>query len=195
MMKTFIMLIVGMVLILFSVNSLFTAINDSRFKFNVDFGCAGIEMNSPKNIKPTTRIEYCIGYISYNTISGSSVYASGETDKDNITVGELEFKRVDQTLFINNQKVESGETYETFEWSQSKNPWLIETTRFAIRNAGISSKSSVSPGKIYIDGTVHGGWSFSPLGLIILILGIGLFKYGYGNGGSKQRVNRIVKPG
>lgn len=189
------MLSVGMGLILFSVNSLFSVIGSSRSKFHEDFGCAGIEMNSPKNIKPTTRIEYCIDYISHNTISGSSVYASGETDKDNITVQELEFKRIDQTLFINNQKIEPGEAYETFKWSQSKNPWLIRTTRFVIRNAGISSKSPVSPGKIYVDGTVRGDWSFSPLGLIILILGIGLFKYEYVNGGRKQQVNRIVKPG
>lgn len=172
-----ILLAAGTVLIFFSISSLSTAINESRYKFHVDFGCGGIDMNSPpkKNIWPPPRIEYCIDYSAYDTASGSSVYASGETDRDTITVKELEFKRVGQTLFVNNQKVEFREEYETFEQWQSRNPWLKETKHIVIRNAGISS---APPGTIRVEGMVKGGRSFSPPGLLILILGIGLFLLG-----------------
>lgn len=194
-MKSYLALTVGLILIIYSIGSLFTAIRSSAATFHVDFGCAGIEMNPPEIIKQNTRIAYCIDYISYYMISGSSVYASGETDQFEITVMGLEFKRVNQTLFVNKQRVEPGGSFETIERSQSTNPWLIETERLVIENAGISSSSATSPGKINVKGTMYADRSFSPLGLMLLLLGFEAFVYGYGDGGREQRVSGIVKPG
>jgi hypothetical protein len=171
---------VSVLLIILSLLTLAIAVFQIVPTFLVDFPCMGPdEWGYPQDITQDTRIGYCISLYPLKAISGGGIYASGSSDQDEITVGELVFRREDEILYVYGQTLQPGEMYKTTLWRLSANPWLIFTTRFEIRNDGIMpTESSASPNMLFVSGDASEGWLPSPLGLIMLVGGIWLFARG-----------------
>jgi hypothetical protein len=146
----------------------------------VDIPCLGSDDSDyPPGTTQDTRIGYCISYYPLKAISGGRIYASGSTNQDEITVDPLVFRREDETLFVNGHPINSREVYKQTDWRLSANPWLIITTRFEIRNDGITPIDSLaSANMLFVSGKAVEGWLPNPLGLIILGGGIWLFVRG-----------------
>jgi hypothetical protein len=54
-----------------------------------------------------------------------------------------------------------------------RNPWVILTNRFEVRNRGLIAADSIAPAHVlFISGGVHEGWIPSPLGLILILAGM-----------------------
>ena len=63
--------------------------------------------------------------------------------------------------------------YETVRWTATRNPWIILTNRFEVRNEGLISFDSIAPPDVlFISGDVQQGWLPSPLGLILIFVGM-----------------------
>ena len=113
-------------------------------------------------------------------LSGGGIYAVGSTNQNEITVGELKLRRDGQTLLVNYHSLNTGEIYNATHWTSSINPWILFTRRFAINNSGLLTyaNSSIPTDVLYVSGDVYEGWCINPLGLIILVCGIWLFRQG-----------------
>jgi hypothetical protein len=146
----------------------------------VDIPCLGSDDSDyPPGTTQDTRIGYCISYYPVKAISGGEIYASGSTKQDEVTVDQLVFRREDETLYVNGHPINSGEVYKTTDWRLSANPWLIITTRFEIRNDGITPIDSLaSVNMLFVSGDAVEGWLPNPLGIIVLGGGIWLFVRG-----------------
>src|SRR6266508_3408812 len=137
------------------------------------------DMVRQQEINSDTRIVYCISILPRQAISGGAIYDEGTSNQDEIKVRDLNLKRDEQALLVNNHPVNPQESYETVLWRASISPWLIFTSRFEIKNEGITSIGSSDPSNVlYVSGDVHEGWLPNPLGLIILGVGIWLFRQG-----------------
>jgi len=155
----------------------------------VDFPCFD-DMVRQQEINSDTRIVYCISIWPRQAISGGAIYDEGTSNQDEIKVRDLNLKRDEQALLVNNHPVNPQESYETVLWRASISPWLIFTSRFEIKNEGITSIGSSDPSNVlYVSGDVHEGWLPNPLGLIILGVGIWLFRQGKKE--QKQEPNKI----
>lgn len=132
-----------------------------------------------QEINSNTRIVYCINFWPRDAVSGADVDA-GTTNQNELTVWEINLRRDEQTLFVNNHLLNTGETYKTSRWTPSINPWVLSTRGFAIKNEGLltSIESPTSTDALYVSGDVYEGWRINPLGFIILGSGIWLFWQG-----------------
>lgn len=132
-----------------------------------------------QEINSNTRIVYCINFWPRDAVSGADVDA-GTTNQNELTVWEINLRRDEQTLFVNNHLLNTGETYETVRWTPSINPWLLFTRRVVIKNEGLLTAivSSTSTDALNVSGDVYEGWFINPLGFIILGSGIWLFWQG-----------------
>ncbi|MCS6883624.1 MAG: hypothetical protein NZU74_20040 [Chloroflexaceae bacterium] len=160
----------GIILIVISVVLLVIAIYQVTPTMAVDFPCqAGLV----PDVRPDTRIAYCVSLWPLEAFSGGGVYALGATDQDEITVGMLKLERQEQTLVVNDHPLEVGETYSTVRWTPSLNPWLIFTTRFFVKNEGLKRANlPTSSDTLYVSGDVYEGWLPNPAGFLILGGGI-----------------------
>lgn len=132
-----------------------------------------------QEVSSDTRIVYCISLWPRQVLSGAAMYDEGTTSQDEVKVRDLNFRRDQQILLVNNHPVIPSETYRTVRWRAAINPWLIFTSRFEIKNEGITSIGSKAPAEaLYVSGEVYEGWLPNPLGLIILGSGIWLFMQG-----------------
>jgi hypothetical protein len=132
-----------------------------------------------QEINSSTRIVYCINFWPRDAASGTWV-EDGSTDQNEIAVREIHLRRDEQTLFVNNHSLSTGEIYKTAHWTFTINPWVLYTHGFEIRNEGLltSIESSMSANTLYVSGDIYEDWSINPLGFIILGSGIWLFWQG-----------------
>jgi hypothetical protein len=132
-----------------------------------------------QEINSSTRIVYCINFWPRDAASGALVDA-GSTAQDELAVWEINLRRDEQTLLVNDHLLNTGETYETARWTPTINPWVLFTHGFVIKNEGLftSIESSTSTDALYVSGDVYEDWLINPLGFIILGSGIWLFWQG-----------------
>jgi hypothetical protein len=173
----------GILLILWSLYSLWIAYDQTKVIGWIDFNmpCAvSYDLHSKDTSMPSdVRIDYCIESRQYK-MEGLGYYATGRTRLNEVMAGELKLRRQEQTLFVNDQPLQIGESYDVVRQNPSNNPWLRFTTHFVIVNSGLYSGSSA----LYVTGNVKEDWQVSPLGAIILVSGIGLVMLG--NWGTKR---------
>ena len=168
----------GIILIVISVLTLAVAFCQIVPIGFVDFPCFDKQVLL-RDIDPDTRMVYCISIWPLRAISGGAIYDIGTSNQDEATVGELNLRRDEQTLFVNNRPINAGEVYKTVHWTPSINPWLIFSSHFEIKNEGLTLiGSAASANVLYVSGDVHEGWFPNPLGLIIFVSGIWLFRQG-----------------
>jgi hypothetical protein len=147
-----------------------------------------------QEINSNSRIVYCINFWPRDAASGAWV-DDGSTNQDEIAVREIDLRRDEQTLFVNNHSLNTGETYETVRWTPSINPWLLFTRGFVIKNEGllISKESSTPTDALYVSGDIYEGWLVNPLGLIIF--GSGIWLFWQGKKELKQEILNTAKAG
>ncbi len=137
-------------------------------------------------ILPTTeatRMTYCISFFPRNAVGMGQTLDYGTSDKDQMTwhppllrfwLGQLRIERDGETLVVNGHVLDA-ENYDRFRWFPSINPWLLTTARVSISNKG---KYVGSTDCLYLLGRVEEGWLPSPVGLVLLGIGIWLFRTG-----------------
>ena len=143
----------------------------------MDFPCSGDEDARSTGMNANTRLAYCLSLWPFN-MGGGGIYSVGTSEQDEARIPGLRFRRDGETLYVNNRPVEINGRYETVDWNwtTSKNPWLILTNRFEIRNRGlIAASANGAADVLFVSGDVHQGWIPNPLGLIMLIAGMVLF--------------------
>jgi hypothetical protein len=147
-----------------------------------------------QKIYSNTRIVYCINFWPLGAASGAWVQA-GSTTQDELTVWEVNLRRDEQTLFVNNHLLNIGETYETVRWTPSINPWVVFTHGFAIKNHGLLryKRSSTPTNTLYVSGDVYEGWRINPLGFVIF--GSGIWLFWQGKKELKQEILNTAKTG
>jgi hypothetical protein len=159
----------------------------------VDFPCFDDQVRQ-QEISSDTHIVYCISVWPLQAISGGAIYDEGTSNQDETKVRDLNLRRDEQTLFVNNHPINPNEVYKTVLWTASINPWLIFTNRFEIKNEGITSMGSNAPSNVlYVSGDVYEGWLPNPLGFIILGSGFWLFRQGKKE--RKQESNNTIEAG
>lgn len=176
----------GIILIVISVVLLAIAMYQVTPKMAVDFPCG---TGLPPDMRPNTRIAYCISLWPLEAFSGGGIYAIGATNQDEITVGILKLERQEQTLVVNDHPLEVGETSSTVRWTPSLNPWLIFTTRFFVKNERL--KQANLPGSsdiLYVSGDAYEGWLPNPAGFLILGSGVLFLVHGF-----KERKGKHMK--
>lgn len=168
----------GIILIALSVLAAAIGVCQTMPFWDLGLPCYDANIDS-QEINSNTRIVYCINFWPRDAVSGAWV-EDGSTDQNELAVLEIHLRRDEQTLFVNNHLLNTGETYETAGWTPSINPWVLYTHGFAIKNEGLltSIESSTSTNALYVSGDVYEGWSTNPLGFIILGSGIWLFWQG-----------------
>ena len=142
----------------------------------MDFPCiGGAEDVQGRGLTASTRLAYCFSLWPFN-MRGGGIHALGASEQDEARVSGLRLRRDGETLYVNNRRVDVNGRYETVRWTTPRNPWLILTNRFEIRNKGLIAASPDGPADVlFISGDVHQGWLFNPLGLVMLIAGMVLF--------------------
>lgn len=166
-------LLLGILLVVLSIITLVQAVgNIQPLPVVMDFPCSGEEDVRQQGMNASTRIAYCISFWPFN-MRGGGIFALGTSDQDEARVGGLRFRREGETLYVDNRPLDSGVHYETVRWSVTRNPWLILTNRFEIRNDGwIAASSGAAPDVLFISGDVFQGWMPNPLGLVMLAAGM-----------------------
>ena len=138
----------------------------------MDFPCEADQDVRQEGMDASTRIAYCLSLWPFN-MGGGGIYALGISPQDEAAVTGLHFRRDGQMLYINNHPVDLHVRYETVRWTATRNPWIILTNRFEVRNEGLISFDSIAPPDVlFISGDVHQGWLPSPLGLILIFVGM-----------------------
>lgn len=165
--------LLGVFLIALSVLTLPQAIRQVLpLPVTIDFPCFGDEDARQEGMDSGTRIAYCLSFWPLN-VGGGGIFAVGTSDQDEASVGGLRFRRDGETLYVNDRRVDPGGLYETVRWSTPRNPWLIPTNRFQIRNGGLISADRFAPPEVlFISGDVHAGWLPNPLGLVMILAGL-----------------------
>ena len=154
-----------------------------------------LEFNSPCSTFDSTelavpteaQIAYCVN--NNLTFSGTGFYGNGYSTTDQVTMDIFSFRRENQVLLTNGHRLQPQESYRSFAWRLSTNPWLIITKTSEIRNEGINS--SVSDGVLKVVGDVNEGWFPNPLGLVILMTGVWLYRNGVKD---RNRVQQNLVP-
>lgn len=123
---------------------------------------------------PEAQIAYCVN--NNLTFSGTGFYGNGYSLADEVTMDIFSFRRENQVLLTNGQRLQPQESYRSFAWRLSTNPWLIITKTSEIRNEGVNR--SGSDGVLMVIGDVNEGWFPNPLGLVLLMTGIWLYRNG-----------------
>lgn len=184
----------GVILIVLSVIALAIAICQITPLAFVDFPCLDDIVNH-QEIKPSTRIVYCISLWPLQAISGGGIYDIGVSEQDEVTVKGLKLRRDGQTLYVNNRPLKVGENYGFTRIIPSISPWILFQNRFEIRNDGLLlGQSSPLSTALYVSGDVVEGWLPNPLGLLLLGFGIWLFSKGKKEGKLKLETNNMAKP-
>jgi hypothetical protein len=165
--------LLGILLIAISVITLVQAIRQIRpLPVTMNFPCSGEENVRQEGMSASTRLAYCLSFWPFN-MGGGGIYALGTSDQEEARVSGLRFRREGETLYVNNRPLEIYERYETVRWTMPRNPWLILTNHFEIRNAGLISDSpNTTSDVLFISGDVQQGWLPNPLGLIMLAAGM-----------------------
>jgi hypothetical protein len=147
-----------------------------------------------QEINSDARIVYCISFWPLEAWSGAYV-ESGSTHQNEIAVYEIDLRRDEQTLFVNNHSLSTGETHKTAHWTPSINPWVLYTHGFVIKNEGLLTliASSTPTDALYVSGDIYEDWSINPLGFIIL--GGGIWLFWKGKKESKQEILNTAKAG
>ena len=163
----------GILLVVIAVITLVQAVGHVQpLPVIMDFPCSGEEDVRQEGMDANTRIAYCISFWPFN-MGGGGIFALGTSDQEEAQVSGLRFRRDGETLYVNNRRLSINGRYETVRWSASRNPWLILTNRFEIKNNGLIAASSNEPPDIlFISGDVQQGWIPNPLGLIMLAAGM-----------------------
>jgi hypothetical protein len=166
-------LLLGVLLVVLSIITLVQAVgNIQPLPVVMDFPCSGEEDVGQESMNASTRMAYCISVWPFN-MRGGGIFAQGTSDQDEAQIGGLRFRREGETLYVNNHPLDSGVHYEIIRWTVTRNPWLILTNRFEIRNDGlIAAFSGTGPDVLFISGDVFQGWMPNPLGLVILAAGM-----------------------
>jgi hypothetical protein len=153
----------------------------------VDFPC---EWYGPlpgaveERITTDSRIAYCISRYPRG-FSGGALSAYGATEKNSVVLqapeaypweNDLTLVREEDIILANDHALKPGETHLWSRWSQAVNPWLLLTARFAVWNKG--SIDCAAEDIVYVGGAVDEGYLPSPVGPIILGIGIWLIKRG-----------------
>jgi len=142
-----------------------------KLPYSIGFPCAG-DQDVRQGMDAGTRIAFCLSFWPFN-VDGGGIYAAGTSSQDEAAVTGLHFRRDGETLFVNSHPVHTGGFYETVRWTATRNPWVILTNRFEVRNEGLISFDSIAPADVlFISGDVQQGWVPSPLGLILLFAGM-----------------------
>jgi hypothetical protein len=172
-MKSLPKLLLGILLVVLSITTLVQAVgNVQPIPVIMDFPCSGEEDVRQEGMDANTRLAYCISFWPFN-MGGGGIFALGTSDQDEATVSGLRFRREGETLYVNNRRLNINSRYETVRWTASRNPWIIMTNRFEIKNDGlISASSNEPPGVLFISGDVQQGWYPNPLGLVMLAAGM-----------------------
>ena len=172
-MKSLPKLLLGILLVVISIITLVQAVDNVQpIPVVMDFPCSGEEDIRQEGMDADTRLAYCISFWPFN-MRGGGIFAVGTSDQDEAQISGLRFRREGETLYVNNRRLNISNRYETVRWSASRNPWLILTNRFEIKNSGLISADSTSPPDVlFISGDVQQGWSPNPLGLVMLAAGM-----------------------
>lgn len=145
----------------------------------MDFPCEGDQDVHQEGMDASTRIAYCLSLWPFN-MGGGGIYALGTSSENEAAVTGLHFRREGETLYVNSRQVHTGGLYETVRWTATRNPWVILTNRFEVRNEGLISFDSIAaPDVLFISGDVQQGWVPNPLGLILLFAGMLLLLRGF----------------
>jgi hypothetical protein len=138
----------------------------------MDFPCEADQDVRQEGMDASTRIAYCLSLWPFN-MGGGGIYALGISSQDEAAVTGLHFRRDGQMLYVNNHPVDIHGRYETMRWIATRNPWIILTNRLEVRNEGLISFDSIAPADVlFISGDVQQGWLPSPLGLILIFVGM-----------------------
>jgi len=168
-------LFLGLLLIAISILTLTQAVRLVQpIPVVMDFPCEGEEDARQKGLDADTRIAYCLSFWPFN-MGGGGIYAVGTSDQDQASVEGLRFRPEGQTLYVDNRPLDVNVRYKTvkWNWTASRNPWLIVTNRFEIKNQGlIAASANESPDILFISGDVYQGWLPNPLGLIMILAGM-----------------------
>ena len=166
-------LLLGILLVVLSIITLVQAVrNVQPIPVVMDFPCSGEEDVRQQGMNASTQLAYCISFWPFN-MNGGGILAVGTSDQDETQVSGLRLRREGETLYVNNRPLDRGVHYETVRWSVTRNPWLILTNRFEIRNDGlIADSSGMTPDVLFISGDVFQGWMPNPLGLVMLAAGM-----------------------
>ena len=175
-MKAFLKLLSGTLLVTFSLFALSAGVFQILPTLPVDFPCK--DRLEVKNIE-NPRIGYCLDLHSPSLAKGGSLAESGASTDNIIMIEHLTLRRDHQFLLIENKSFPPGEGYQTTRWIPYKNPWLIYSYRYVMKNEGILSiSSSESSGMLYVYGNTYVSWYPSPFGLVIIGVGVWLFMMG-----------------
>ncbi len=172
-MKALPKLLLGVLLVVLSIITLVQAVDNVQpIPVVMDFPCSGEESIRQEGMDASTRMAYCISFWPFN-MRGGGIFALGTSDQDEARVSGLQLRREGETLYVNNRLVDVNVRYETVRWSVTRNPWLILTNRFEVRNGGlIAASANATPDVLFISGDVHQGWTPNPLGLVMLAAGM-----------------------
>jgi hypothetical protein len=149
---------------------------------NVDFPCEWF--GAPPylaKVESSSRMAYCISVYPRNA-SGAAPLAYGSTEEENAVIkinGSLELQRQGNTLLVNNQILQVGETNNQHISSFTLNPWLLTTTDLSVTNEGVlktesNGTESLASDVIFVSGNAREGWALTPLGLLFFGIGLGL---------------------
>jgi len=143
---------------------------------NFDFA----ELNPPT----ATRIAYCVNNNLW--FSGISFSGNGYSLTNEVHMDVFNFNRENQVLIANAQSIQSQEAYRSSTYRLSANPWLIVATHSNIRNEGLVT-IGISDNVLKIVADVHEAWYPNPLGLVILVTGIWLYRNSIKDGNVAQQ--------
>ena len=152
----------------------------TRWAGRIDFPCGYMgDVAGGSPVPADSRIAYCISKYP-RMVSGASPDKHGATSRDKITLwpspiafwhGKLSLEREGETLFVNGQPLQPGGRYSRFRFFQSINPWVLVTARITVWNNGTLERYDL-PGVLGVGGDIDEGAWPSPLGLVLLVIGI-----------------------
>jgi len=142
----------------------------------IDFPCFYFDPIDEIEESNDIKISYCVS-IFPRQYGGGGIYDAGESSTDSITIpnetiwyGKFFLQRDGSNVIVNDQRLSPGESYTFNRWIQSLNPWLILTAKIEFTNISSDDISINNP--VTVLGEVHESWFASPIGPIILAIGI-----------------------
>jgi hypothetical protein len=187
--KYSIMILIGIIIVLFTCIFIPIGYYQNIPSLFIDFPCP----EDPYFNIHDKKVIVCISLFPREAISGGGIYYEDTTNNDtfiielpetgnsSILLNEMEKRnkviviREENIILLNNIKYAPGEGYYRNYYYLQWNPWIWHTLEINVENKGISDQNGNA---LYIFGEVKEGWIVSPIGLVILFIGVCLLLIG-----------------
>jgi hypothetical protein len=111
--------------------------------------------------------------------SGGGIYSSGESSGADVVVTDADhyftqkvIRRSGQNILYRGRVLEPGDRMTWWAYRPSINPWVIYTYEMSMDNYGLARNGQT----IYAEGDIRESWAVSPLGFVILYIGLHLYR-------------------